>query len=154
MKKNHIILNDNEIDISKSDPNSSLLDWIRLEKQLHGTKEGCAEGDCGACSILLSPVNGGKLRPANSCLLKLGQVVGSSVYTEDPTTCPNFNKHEFAGLSFPPLTGDKSILQAPQSPSAQPSFVPWSCFSSLIQSNKEEFGSDFDISISLSFNII
>ena len=36
MKKNHIILNDNEIDISKSDPNSSLLDWIRLEKQLHG----------------------------------------------------------------------------------------------------------------------
>ena len=40
MKKNHIILNDNEIDISKSDPNSSLLDWIRLEKQLHGTKEG------------------------------------------------------------------------------------------------------------------
>tara|TARA_A100001035_G_scaffold51775_1_gene37749 strand:- start:16 stop:222 length:207 start_codon:yes stop_codon:yes gene_type:complete len=56
MKKNHIILNDNEIDISKSDPNSSLLDWIRLEKQLHGTKEGCAEGDCGACSILLSPV--------------------------------------------------------------------------------------------------
>ena len=81
MKKNHIILNDNEIDISISDPNSSLLDWIRLEKQLHGTKEGCAEGDCGACSILLSPVNGGKLRPANSCLLKLGQVVGSSVYT-------------------------------------------------------------------------
>ena len=78
----------------------------------------------------------------------------STVYTEDPATCPNFNKHEFAGLSFPPLTGDKSILQAPQSPSAHPSFVPWSCFSSLIQSNKEEFGSDFDISISLSFNII
>ena len=79
--KNYIILNNNKVDVSNSDPNSSLLDWLRIEKDLKGTKEGCAEGDCGACSILLSPVVGGDLRPANSCLLKLGQVCGSDIFT-------------------------------------------------------------------------
>ena len=79
--KNYIILNNTKVDVSNSDPNSSLLDWLRIEKDLKGTKEGCAEGDCGACSILLSPVVGGDLRPANSCLLKLGQVCGSDIFT-------------------------------------------------------------------------
>ena len=79
--KNYIVLNNTKVDVSNSDPNSSLLDWLRIEKDLKGTKEGCAEGDCGACSILLSPVIGGDLRPANSCLLKLGQVSGSDIYT-------------------------------------------------------------------------
>ena len=75
MKKNHIILNDNEIDISKSDSNSSFLDWIRLEKQLHGTKEGCAEGDCGACSITLD----GKL--VCSCLVLGAEADNSEIST-------------------------------------------------------------------------
>ena len=81
MVENYIFLNNEKIDVSNSDPNSSLLDWIRIEKDLKGTKEGCAEGDCGACSILLSPINGGEYRPANSCLLKIGQVSGSDILT-------------------------------------------------------------------------
>ena len=81
MVENYIILNNERFDVSNSDPNTSLLDWIRIGKDLKGTKEGCAEGDCGACSILLSPINGGEYRPANSCLLKIGQVSGSNILT-------------------------------------------------------------------------
>ena len=53
----------------------SLLDALREELQLTGTKEGCATGDCGACSVLLD----GRL--ANACLLPLGRVDGSAVVT-------------------------------------------------------------------------
>ena len=81
MKNFKIKLNNKYESLENSDPSQSLLDWIREEKKLTGTKEGCAEGDCGACSVLISPVNGGKSKPVNSCILKLGQVVGSAITT-------------------------------------------------------------------------
>ena len=81
MKNYNLILNDKLEIISDYDPSTLLLDWIRDKKKLTGTKEGCAEGDCGACSVLLSPIEGGKSKAINSCLVKLGQVVGASVTT-------------------------------------------------------------------------
>ena len=80
-EKNLITVNNKVIDIEKFEPNETLLDWIRDTRKLKGTKEGCAEGDCGACSILISPIQGGQFNPANSCLLKLGQIVGSEIIT-------------------------------------------------------------------------
>ena len=67
--------------VPKADADSILLDWLRAQDGLRGTKEGCAEGDCGTCSVLVSPPSGGIPRPANSCLLKTGQVAGLSVTT-------------------------------------------------------------------------
>ena len=78
---NLLILNKEKINLSKIEPNYILLDWLREEKGLTGSKEGCAEGDCGACSILISPINGGVPKPANACLLKLGQLAGSEIIT-------------------------------------------------------------------------
>ncbi len=52
-----------------------LLDVLRLECGLTGTKEGCGEGECGACSVLLD----GEL--VNSCLIPVGQVAGASIVT-------------------------------------------------------------------------
>jgi carbon-monoxide dehydrogenase small subunit len=52
-----------------------LLDVLRHECGLTGTKEGCGEGECGACSVLLN----GEL--VNSCLVPVGQVAGASIVT-------------------------------------------------------------------------
>ena len=56
-------------------PMARLLDVLRAELQLTGTKEGCGEGECGACSVI---VDG---RIVNSCLVPVGQVDGSDVTT-------------------------------------------------------------------------
>ena len=52
-----------------------LLDVLREELRLTGTKEGCGEGECGACSVLVD----GEV--VNSCLVAVGQVEGSDVLT-------------------------------------------------------------------------
>lgn len=64
-------------------PRTTLLDWLRLTQCATGTKEGCAEGDCGACTVALRRVVEGKLvtQPVNSCILLLGQVDGAEVLT-------------------------------------------------------------------------
>jgi carbon-monoxide dehydrogenase small subunit len=56
-------------------PMSRLLDVLREQIGLTGTKEGCGEGECGACSVLLN----GEL--VNSCLVPVLQVAGSDILT-------------------------------------------------------------------------
>jgi xanthine dehydrogenase small subunit len=62
---------------------SSLADFLRHDLHLVGTKIGCAEGDCGACSVLVGRPDGDGLsyRPVTSCLLALHQLDGSHVVT-------------------------------------------------------------------------
>ena len=57
-------------------PSMTVLDWLRTRAHLTGTKEGCAEGDCGACTIVLGRrVDGSlQLRAVNSCLMMLPQI--------------------------------------------------------------------------------
>jgi carbon-monoxide dehydrogenase small subunit len=52
-----------------------LLDVLREDCELTGTKEGCGEGECGACTVLVDGA------PVNSCLVPLAQVAGASVKT-------------------------------------------------------------------------
>jgi xanthine dehydrogenase small subunit len=76
------ILNDQHVE-TESHPTTVLLDFIRKEKKLTGTKEGCREGDCGACTVLLGETtgNGLKYKSVNSCLVPLGDVYGKHVVT-------------------------------------------------------------------------
>lgn len=57
------------------DPAERLLDTLRLALRLTGTKEGCGEGECGACTVLLDDV------PVNSCLILTAQVQGQVIET-------------------------------------------------------------------------
>lgn len=74
MNKITFTLNDNVISLSL-DPSMRLLDVLRDHLHLTGPKEGCGEGECGACSVL---VNG---RIVNSCCLPLANVEGQHVVT-------------------------------------------------------------------------
>ncbi len=83
------------VDVSNIDPKTTLLDWLRLHERSTGTKEGCAEGDCGACTVVLARERDGKLvyEPVNSCIMLLGQVDGSEVITvEDLATSQGLHK--------------------------------------------------------------
>jgi carbon-monoxide dehydrogenase small subunit len=56
-------------------PLARLLDVLRVTMGLTGTKEGCGEGECGACTVLLDDV------PVNACLVAAGQCVGREIVT-------------------------------------------------------------------------
>jgi carbon-monoxide dehydrogenase small subunit len=58
-----------------ADPWKRLLDFVREDLRLTGTKEGCGEGECGACTVLLDG------EPVNSCLVAAGQCAGRTVVT-------------------------------------------------------------------------
>ncbi|EET48058.1 xanthine dehydrogenase small subunit [Thalassobium sp. R2A62] len=60
-------------------PTATLLDWLRAHPQLTGTKEGCNEGDCGACSVMVTDTNGA--RSLNACILFMPQLNGKAVRT-------------------------------------------------------------------------
>src|SRR2546423_15248430 len=56
-------------------PMERLLDVLREQLRLTGTKEGCGEGECGACSVMID----GQI--VNSCLVPVAQIAGASIHT-------------------------------------------------------------------------
>ena len=78
---NIIYVNGKKTIISNVDHDITVLDLIRTNLKLSGTKEGCAEGDCGACSILVHDGLSSEFKPINSCLVRVGQVVGRGIVT-------------------------------------------------------------------------
>ena len=77
------ILNGEDVALADVAPDETLLDYLRLRRSLRGTKEGCAEGDCGACTVLVGKLSGGKLvyESVNACIRFLGSLDGCHVVT-------------------------------------------------------------------------
>ena len=76
MKKLHVnvLVNKNELEFL-CNPEDTLLDVLRNDLQLTGTKEGCSTGDCGACSVILDK------KLVCSCLVLAAEVDGSKIDT-------------------------------------------------------------------------
>ena len=71
------------VKLSGISPTLTLLDYLRLTERVTGTKEGCAEGDCGACTVVLRRLRGERLvyEPVNACILFAGQADGCEIIT-------------------------------------------------------------------------
>ena len=85
--KNVIYVNNKKVEVTNVYHDITLLDWLRNYHKITGTKEGCAEGDCGACSVIINKKNKEDSKPINSCLVRLGQVIGSNITTIEGLGC-------------------------------------------------------------------
>ena len=80
----HFYVNDILVEVAGLPPTTTLLNYLRQNMLLTGTKEGCAEGDCGACTVVVADqdYNGvPTYRAVNSCLLLVPSLSGKRVYT-------------------------------------------------------------------------
>jgi xanthine dehydrogenase small subunit len=84
------ILNNREIETGLP-AGTTLLDFIRYHQNLMGTKIGCREGDCGACTVLVGEVKNNELeyRSATSCLMALGNATGKHIVTVEGVNNPD-----------------------------------------------------------------
>ena len=85
-------LNDAPVELSGVSPMTTLLDWLREQRGLKGTKEGCAEGDCGACTVVLERPDG-RREAINACIALLGQIDGQAVRTVEGLAGPDGAPH-------------------------------------------------------------
>ncbi|MFT3997309.1 MAG: xanthine dehydrogenase small subunit [Asticcacaulis sp.] len=71
------------VTLSDVDPTMTVLDWLRYRAQRTGTKEGCAEGDCGACTVLVGELGdeGLNWRAVNACILFMPMLDGCALMT-------------------------------------------------------------------------
>jgi xanthine dehydrogenase molybdopterin binding subunit/xanthine dehydrogenase small subunit len=84
-------LNGKRIAVGGDDAFSTLVEFLRGRTGLRGTKVGCAEGDCGACTVLVGVPEDGTIRyrPATSCIRPLHQLDGTHVVTIEGLTPPD-----------------------------------------------------------------
>ena len=73
------------VELTDVPPMQTVLDYLRLTEWSRGTKEGCNEGDCGACTVALGRLRDGRLvyEPVNACILLVGQLDGCELVTVD-----------------------------------------------------------------------
>jgi len=71
------------IEVDEPDPTATLLDYLRYSLRRTGTKEGCAEGDCGACTVVIGELDGEGIswRAVNACILFLPMLDGKALRT-------------------------------------------------------------------------
>ena len=83
------ILNNTVISTS-ANASMTLLDFIRENKRLKGTKIGCREGDCGACTVLVGELTGNNVsyQSITSCIWPLGNAIGKHIVTVEGINLP------------------------------------------------------------------
>ena len=77
------LLNREEVGVGESRADLTVLDYLRDHRQKCGTKEGCASGDCGACTVVVASVENDELvyRSVNSCIAFVGSLHGKQLIT-------------------------------------------------------------------------
>jgi xanthine dehydrogenase small subunit len=73
------------VELTHVPPMQTVLDYLRLDEKSMGTKEGCNEGDCGACTVAVGEMRHGRVTysPINACICLVGQLDGKELVTVD-----------------------------------------------------------------------
>ncbi|MFO1414507.1 MAG: xanthine dehydrogenase small subunit [Burkholderiales bacterium] len=91
------LCNGEPVAVDDASPHATLLEWLRGPRGLVGTKEGCAEGDCGACTVVLAEAVPGReglaWTPVNACIRLLPSVHGKAVFTVESLRAPDGTPH-------------------------------------------------------------
>ncbi|APG88598.1 xanthine dehydrogenase FAD-binding subunit XdhB (plasmid) [Sinorhizobium americanum CCGM7] len=89
------LLNHRLVELADVSPVQTLLDFLRIDRNLRGTKEGCAEGDCGACTVLVGRLYDGRLKyeSVNACIRFVASLDGCHVVTVEALAVPNGPLH-------------------------------------------------------------
>ncbi len=89
------LLNGRPVELTAVGASDTLLDFLRIDRRLTGTKEGCAEGDCGACTVLVGRLTDDGLvyEPVNACIRFLASCHGCHVVTIEHLRGPDGGLH-------------------------------------------------------------
>lgn len=89
------VLNDRDVTLDCVGASDTLLDFLRIDRRLTGTKEGCAEGDCGACTVLVGRLQDGVLHyePVNACIRLTASLDACHVVSVEYLSGPNGKLH-------------------------------------------------------------
>ena len=81
--------------IQNPDPNETILNYVRLKLKKTGTKEGCAEGGCGACTVVLGELNNNKIiyKAINSCIAFVPSLEGKQLLIVEDLISKNGSLH-------------------------------------------------------------
>ena len=84
------------VELEPASATRSVLEWLREDVRRSGTKEGCAEGDCGACTVVVGELDAaGALvfKPVNACIQFLPMLDGKALFTVEDLAAPGGPLH-------------------------------------------------------------
>ena len=84
------------VEIAGAAPTRTVLEWLREDARCTGTKEGCAEGDCGACTVVVGELDATgdvNLQPVNACIRFLPTLDGKALFTVEDVAAPDGTLH-------------------------------------------------------------
>jgi xanthine dehydrogenase small subunit len=84
------------VEIAGAAPTRTVLEWLREDARCTGTKEGCAEGDCGACMVVVGELEATgdvSLQPVNACIRFLPTLDGKALFTVEDVAAADGTPH-------------------------------------------------------------